>query len=796
MTEFSLLRVARRGVRLASACSIAALVALLSVAPRPLLAQSTLQGTVVDRQSGAPISGALVAVSGATKTNVATDAAGAFTLTASKAITSITVASAGYATRVIAVGSGATTLRVELVPSQTELPGVQVVANAPAPSTAVLTRNDLNRGSGINLADAINIVPGAFMSSRTPFGGARITIRGYYPSTSGNSPNSNGLGYNTFLNNIPVTDAAGSTVLDDVDFGTLGGVQLIKGPASSLYGSAIGGTVLMNTARPTPNQTTIGQQLLTGPDGMMRSNTSVQGANGASDYVLNYGSQSDDSFRPNSKSRKTYVRASGDYTVSANQTVSAYFSFNKSFEELAGEIDSTDFYNRRAINNPAYALNNSHIQITSYFTGVTDTHRFGEHFNNQTSVFASGRFSNQPFAHGFTDATQLNFGARTAFGYNTQIGSVDLTGTLGIMGQRSQVTSNGVFITPAPPFTERPSATQNFAINAYTFTEWKAAMPHQVTVTAGGSLISNQFSIQNMLKSNQLFDTTFIRNKKFAKVFAPRAEITKGFGDVASIYGSVSTGYTPPLLSQALSSDGTVNTGLKPEHAVQYEVGVQGNIAHRLTGQLAYFQLTNTNKLVSQTVSSITSTVNVGKQQNKGAELSMSWLALSDTSKLLSTVRPWVSYTYTDAKYIDFKSDNNNTSTTVNFSGNSLARVPKTMYALGVDAAFRHGFSFASTYSFVDKVPVTFDNSTWVKSYNLLNAKLAYKTQIANRWLLNLAVGGENLGGSTYYSAIFIGPNYKGLAQAADGGTGDGYILPARYTARYYGNIGLSYVLR
>jgi hypothetical protein len=59
--------------------------------------------------------------------------------------------------------------------------------------------------------------------------------------------------------------------------------------------------------------------------------------------------------------------------------------------------------------------------------------------------------------------------------------------------------------------------------------------------------------------------------------------------------------------------------------------------------------------------------------------------------------------------------------------------------------------------------------------------------------MLNVFAGGDNLLGSTYYSFLFVGPNYKGLAQAADGGTGDGYIIPGPYNATFYGSLGLTY---
>src|SRR6185312_7057434 len=201
----------------------------------------------------------------------------------------------------------------------------------------------------------------------TPFGGARITIRGYYPSTSGNSPNSNGLGYNVFLNGIPVTDATGTTILDDVDYSTLGRVEVIKGPNSSIYGSSIGGTVNFWTAQPTLNQTSVSQQVTSGTDGLLRTNSTLSHSKDGSDWVLNYGHQGYNGFRANDFSGKEYVRGSGDFKASNNQMISAYFSYNRSNDGLAGEIDTSDFYGRKPVSDANYLANLSHIAVNSFF---------------------------------------------------------------------------------------------------------------------------------------------------------------------------------------------------------------------------------------------------------------------------------------------------------------------------------------------------------------------------------------------------------------------------------------------
>lgn len=733
-------------------------------------------------------------VTGTTVGTVA-DLRGVFSLVASDSISSVTVTAVGYQSSTVDVQTPSQPLRIRLTPSEERLAGVEVTARRAPPSAVELTESDLQRANGLSLEQSLNVTPGLFMQSRTPWGGARITIRGYYPSTNGNSPNSNGLGSQIFLNDIPITDATGFTILDDIDYARLGSVEVIKGPASSQYGSAIGGTVLFTSLRPTPNETSVNEQVVGGSYGLLRSTSSFETATPNSDLVIDYGYQDYDSFRPHSGSAKNYMHVTGDVSVGERQTLSGYFSYARSNEGLAGEIDSAPYYNRERLSNPLYLANDSHIDMNSVIAGVTDRYRIADQFSNQTTLFATGRSTNQPFAHGFTDNTQYNFGARSTFGYDAQIGRVGLTGTLGGMIQRSNVATNGVFIIPAPPYPERPTNQENYATNLSLFSEWNVALPHQVTITAGASLGKNDFAIHNLLKGGALFDTTLTQRKSFDWQLTPRLSVSKGLGVATQLYASVSAGYTPPLLANVVANDGTVNLGLEPERAVQYELGTTGSYMHnRLNTQLDVFDIENTNKLVSETSSSVTFTTNAGKQRNRGIEASVGYAVRSDTARMISQVRPWISYSFTDAKFIDFKSDNNDNSGTVDFSGNAVPRVPRNTFAAGVDVGTQQGFYLTGSFLHIDKVPVTFDNSTYVRGYDLLSAKVGYRRSLTRHWRLEAFAGGDNLLSNTFYSFLFVGPNIHGLATSVQGGTGDGYIIPAPYNATGYGSASLRYV--
>jgi iron complex outermembrane recepter protein len=764
-------------------------------------AQFTAHGVVVDAQSKEPVPDATINING-TGIVATSGEKGTFEISSTADFGKITVTRAGYHALEVQVADKSASLTVSLIPSGYTLKGVEVSGSAlsheqlsRAQSVGVISQGDLQRGSGLLLGQSLNTVPGVNMQTRTPWGGQRITLRGYYPNV-GNSANFNGLGYQLFLNDIPVSDASGSTIMDDIDFSTLGSAEVVKGPASAQYGGAIAGTVILHTLRPAVNGTTLEQQVLGGGNGLFRTNTGLRSASEHGSYIVNYGHQTYKGFRPHSASQKDYLMVEGEVDASPQETFSGFFSYGHSSEELAGEIDSAAFYNRIALSDSNYLANGSRVQIESFRAGITSTYRINGTLSNSTTLFATGNTQAQPFAHGFTDYTRFNFGGRTAFLFAQQSGSTSVNGSLGVAFQRSTVTSNGVFIVPIPSAPQNPSAFENYAINYYPYTEWTVGLPEEISVTAGASLNFNEFGYRNMLTSQKLYNGSSTRIKSFDAVLTPRLSVLKMLGNDVSVYASVSSGFTPPLLSNIVQSNGTVDTALNPEKAVQYEFGSKGNLFERmLTYQVSFFDMEITDKLVSQTVNAVTFTTNAGKQRNQGIEASLGCLIVDNPADFLSNVHPWIAYTYTNAKFVDFKSDNNNSPSTINYSWKKVPLVAPHMISAGLDLGTNAGFTANANLQFMDKVPVTIDNNNSMKSYTLVNLRGGYKNAISDRVTLNLFGGVDNVFNSTYYSLLFVGPNIGGLAQPADGGTGDGYILPGPYNASGYVNVSLQYGL-
>jgi iron complex outermembrane receptor protein len=165
---------------------------------------------------------------------------------------------------------------------------------------------------GLGLDEALRAVPGVQADNRFNAAlGEKLSIRGFGARTQFGV-----RGVRVLVDGVPATMPDGQTTLNHVELGALEGAEVVRGPASALYGNAAGG-VLQLSSEPAPDAA-LGQRVrvVGGSDGLTRlqSTTGGRTADGRGDWLLSAGRLDYQGFRAFSEQRSTRVLARAGWT--------------------------------------------------------------------------------------------------------------------------------------------------------------------------------------------------------------------------------------------------------------------------------------------------------------------------------------------------------------------------------------------------------------------------------------------------------------------------------------------------
>ncbi|NBR14109.1 MAG: TonB-dependent receptor [Flavobacteriales bacterium] len=776
------------------------------------------QGKVVDEVEGRPIAGATVEY-GQNKKSV-TDENGRFFFDCQIAQV-VKVAATDYVNGSGTVKNCDDILLITMKPTvMKNLNEVEITATSNTQkemlyqpsSIAKLGVTEIKRGNGLFMDDAINTnIPGVTMQRRTVSAGQTFNIRGYgngARGTNGVNSNFDSQGSKVYLNGIPITDAEGITLMDDIDFGSIGGVEVLKGPSGSLYGLAIAGVVNLKTVKPQAGKISIGQDAMFGSYGLQRYTTTLQIGTARSSLLVNYGKQKYDGFMQHTASTKDFVNVFGTYEANEKQSMNVYFGYSNSYDERNGELTAGQYDTLDYSGNPAYVKNNAHSNVISARAGFGHTYKFTKNFSNTTSVFATGISSNVSSAGGWTDKLPVNYGIRSTFDYNRKLGDkFNLSGVTGIEAQQQNAQTIGYnmvkdSLNPTGYNIIGSMRSNTYAISktASYFTEWTLAMPYEISLAAGVGIsnmaieLNDRFYVasNNSANPNTLHKPTHY-SKSYNGLVSPHVAINKVINKQISVYASYGMGYKAPVSSYFyIPLTGQLNTNLKPEIGTQYEIGTKGTLLNnKLSYQVALFNAIYTNKMTvvavpnaANTATSYTYVANGGTQNNKGIEAVVKYTIINSETGFVKSLTPFVNVAYSNFKYEDFKYQQLNSAKTdvveVDYSGKVVAGVPPITFNAGVDFATNFGLYANATYSYRDKVYYTSDNLNQADAFSLVNAKIGYSKTFFKHLSLDAYFGANNITGTQYYQMLFVN-------QVPDA------YLPGPNKINFFGGVNLKY---
>ncbi len=601
------------------------------------------------------------------------------------------------------------------------------------------------------------------------------------------------------MNNIPITDAEGITLLDDIDFNSVGNVEVTKGPAGTLYGLAIAGVVNLKTIKPEAGKICAGQDVLTGSYGLQRYTTHFQMAGERSSLLINYGRQTSDGYLLHNASHKDFVNMAGEFQPNDKQIINAYFGFSNSYDQRAGELTLEQYANKDYSGNPFYIKNNAHSEVISFRAGLGHTYNFSDRVSNTTTIFGTGINSNASSAGGWTDKDPINYGLRSTLDTKFSLSEgFSLGGITGVetQQQRAQIITYAMVADSSnlSGYNKIGNMRSNqFTISSTTsvFTEWSLSMPHDLTLTSGLGMSNMKIELNDrfFVATNRL-PTKF--TKSYNGMFSPHVAINKVFTKQFSVYASYSKGYKAPVSSYFfIPVTGALNTGLNAEIGNQFEIGTKGALLNNnFSYQVAVFNAIFSNKMyavavpLNSTTTAYTYIANGGRENNKGMEILVKFSAYESNTGFFTSIRPFANFTYSDFQYEDYqfqKLNNPPTSITVtDYNGKAVAGVSPVTANAGTDVFTKCGLYANVIYLYKDAMPVTSDGVYKTKQYSLLNSKLGFQHSLSNHFNIDAFFGVSNITGTQYPIIVFINQ------------LPDAYI-PAPYKTNYFGGLNLKY---
>ena len=799
----------------------------------------TLTGKVYDVSNNRPISAATVSLG--TKGTI-TDNNGQFSIVCNKP-TAVIVSHVGYRTTRIPVKNCNDELNIGLTASPQNLDVIEITATSnenksllyQPQSISKLGEVELKRGTGLYFEEIINLnVPGVVFEKRSVNGGQSFNIRGYGNGARRNGVSSNfdGQGYKVYLNGIPVTDAEGITLMDDIDFGSIGNVEVVKGPAGALYGLAIAGAVNLRTVTPQKGKTSIGQEVMLGNYGLQRYTTTVQTAGDRSALLLNYGNQKSSGFMLHNASHKDFVNLISEFQPKEKQSILAYVGYSNSYDQRPGEQTVTQFLARSDTGNIEYFKRNAHSHVISYRAGVGHTYAFTDRISNTTSLFGTGLVTDASSGGGWTDKLSLNYGTRSVFNTKFYLSDkINLTGLTGFELQRQNAQTTGYNMKADPlaanqditkwkygePYLVINAGTSNTITTSTTgsvFSEWTLSLPHDISFTAGVGSSSMKIVLEDRFNpATATKAATF--ETKYTNMVSPHFAVNKVFGKMASVYASYSTGYkapvsqyffTPvPAVTGGGAATANIDSLLKPEKGVQFEIGAKGSLLKdKLYYEVAVFNEKFKDKMTSIAVKNpndptggtlYTLMANGGTQNDNGLEVLIKYTVIQSAEGLFHLIRPFANLTYSDFKYENFglqstvkrAAPNQSKDSVVftDYSGHRVAGVPKVAFNAGLDLQAAYGLYANITFAHRGAMTVTSNglvNGVPFESeeFNLLNSKIGWQQTVGKHFDVDVFAGINNITNNAYPIKIFVN-------QLPDA------FVPGPRKANYYGGVNVKY---
>lgn len=689
-----------------------------------------ITGVVTDQQTGEPLVGVTVMLSG-TSTGTVTNSLGTFSLKVPAGTTSLQFRYVGYESVTVSNLDGKLQIVLEERPGA--LDQVIVSANrerelrAEVPAAiSTISAKEFEETAPNTLDQVLNKVPGVFVADlnneqhmtaiRQP-----ITSKGVFLYLEDGLP-------------TRPTGVFNHNAMNEYNQGAIRNIEIIRGPASSTYGAeAIGGVINVITHAPTATPTAR-VALRHNSNGMDRADFRASNTLGKTGVMMaGYYTRRRNGYIGHSDMDKYAGTLKLTHMVSDKTDLNFTLTYVNMDTDMTGTLDSASFYGGDVTS--VQRFTNRTVEATR--SQLTLNHDWNEHGSTKARVFyrddAVGQIPS--YRIGTNSTTGVSYGRineRSYHSYGTILQHTQhlekirtkVIGGVSLDYSPTSYFENYILVNKSDEgiytsYEETDSVMTRNTIdltNLGTYATVQATPVDRLNVSA--SLRYDRFQYDH---HNYLTPSSYSGSPSAVSTFqavTPKIGATYDFSQNRGVYANYAQGFVPPQVSELY--EGTTVPSLDPSVYNNYEVG--GWFAFTLLEKLqvntnlAFYRLDATNQIISVEVSDGTyENRNAGETRSRGIEYGVN----------VSYTRQWQfrwSGSFAKHEYTDYVEDG------VSYNGKDMPQGPHVLYNWEITyrPSFVNGLRMGLENQFMGKYYMNAANTKMYDGYSIFHLRAGY----------------------------------------------------------------------
>jgi iron complex outermembrane receptor protein len=634
----------------------------------------------------------------------------------------------------------------------------------------------------VNISESLGAVPGLLARDRQNYAqDVQISVRGFGArSTFGIR------GVRLYVDGIPATLPDGQGQISNVDLGSVGRIEVLRGPFSALYGNSSGGVIQVFTQEGA-GRSRIGTTVSSGSDGLVRVGVDATGVSEGVGYVISYSRFHTDGYRDHSETERRLGNAKLTWRDDDNKfTLVANSVALPEAQDPLGLTRAQFGANPRGVDASALTFD-TRKSVNQSQGGLTWERRLGADDSLQLMGYGGHRgteqFQSIPVA---TQASPLHpggvinldrdyRGADVRWTHKGQLMDAPLTVVSGLawdaLEEQRVGLQNFTGVAPATVTGVRGALRRNERnevsnLDQYVQASWQATERWGINAGLRHSRVKFTSTDAYIVGTNP-DDSGGATYSAWLPVVGASFAATPDL----RLYATAGRGFETPTLNElAYRANGQtgLNFGLQSAHSTSLEAGVKARLGAGGELSAAVFQTDTDDEIVTLTnAGGRTTFQNAGGTRRRGLELGWS-------TAWAEHLRPQLALTWLDAIYRDgFLTCTAAPCTTPNVQvpgGNRIPGIARTSAFAGLGWLPPTGLRGGIEWRALGKVYVNDLNSDAASGYGIASAHAGYQWK-GESWELGGFVRVDNLFDRTYAGSVIVNEGNSRFFEPAPGRT-------------------------